>query len=441
MKLEKTDDKNKVILYFDISSERFEEGLKHSYDKNKGKLSVQGFRKGKAPRKILEMQYGKEVFYEDALDFVLDEAYAVAVSEAGIKVVSRPEIDIEEISTESGVKVKAEVYTKPEITISDYKGITYKKGETKVTDAEVKQVIEREREKNARVINVERKVKNGDIAVIDFLGMIDGIAFPGGEGENYELNIGSNTFIDTFEDQIIGHKAGDEIDVNVTFPEGYQAEELAGKPAVFKVTVKEVKEKELPELNDEFAQDVSEFDTLAEYKDSIKKNIKQNKEDEAARNKENQIMEALIAKVIDDIPDVMFENQAVNLLRNFEQELRFKGLTLENYMQYTGQTPDTMYSTYRAVAENNVKGRLALEFIADSEGFEATDEEVDKEINDMAIAYKMELDTIKSTLRDEDKEQIKEDIKVKKALDFAVNSAIEAKKSKKTDTKEEKTEE
>ena len=438
MKLEKTDDKNKVILYFDISPERFEEGLKHSYNKNKGKLSVQGFRKGKAPRKIIEMHYGKEVFYEDALDFVLDDAYADAIDEAGIKVVSRPEVDIEVISAESGVKVKAEVYTKPEIAISDYKGITYKKGETKVTEAEIKQIMEREREKNARVITVERKAKKGDIAVVDFLGMIDGIPFPGGEGENYELNLGSKTFIDTFEDQIIGHKAGDEFDVNVTFPEEYQAEELAGRPAVFKVTLKEVKEKEMPELNDEFAQDVSEFDTLAEYKDSIKKNIKKSKEDEAAVDKENQIMEALIAKVVDDIPDVMFENQAINLLRNLEQDLKFKGLTLESYMQYTGQTPDTMYSTYRQVAENNVKGRLALEAIAVSEGFEVTAEEVEKEINDMAAAYKMDPDVMKSTLRDDDEEQIKEDIKVKKALDFVLDSAVEDKGSKKTEEKEPK---
>jgi len=442
MKLEKTENKNKVILYFDISPERFEEGLRHSYNKNKGKLSVQGFRKGKAPRKLLEMTYGKEVFYEDAVDFVLDDAYQAAVKEADIKAVSRPDVDIEEIGTEIGVKIKAEVYIKPEITIPDYKAITYKKSDTKVTEADIKQVIEKELEKNARIVPVDRKVKKGDIALIDFLGMLDGVPFPGGEGEDHELTIGSKTFIDTFEDQIIGHKKGDELEVNVTFPEEYHAPDLAGKPVVFKVTIKDVSEKELPELNDEFAQDVSEFETLAEYKDSIKKDLKQKKEDENLKNKENQVMEALIAKVTEDIPEAMFENQTMNLIRNLEQDLKMKGLSLENYMQYTGQTAEMVISTYRGVAENNVKGRLALEYIADNEGISVSDEEVDKEITDIAATYNMEYDKMKDIFREEDITQIKEDVKVRKALDFVMDkAAAEAKKSKKAEENEEKIEE
>jgi trigger factor len=425
MRLEKTDNKNKVVLYFEISPERFEEGLKHSYNKNKNKLSVQGFRKGKAPRKLLEMSYGKEVFYEDAVDFILDDAYAAAVKEADINVVSRPDVDIEDISTETGVKVKAEVYTKPEITISDYKGITYKKSETEVMESEINQVLESELEKNARIVSVDREVKDGDIAVIDFLGMMDGVPFPGGEDTDFEITIGSKTFIDTFEEQIIGHKVGDKFDVNVAFPEGYQAEELSGKPAVFEVTVKEVKEKELPELNDEFAQDVSEFESLSEYKNSIEKSLKERKEGNAKRNKENEIMETLIAKVVDEIPGVMFDNQAMHLIRDFEMNLSQKGLSLEQYMQYTGQTPEALFSAYRATAENNVKGRLALEAIAVSEGFDVTDEDLENEIKSIAEAYKMEADKIKETLREEDLKQIREDIKVKRALDFIVDSAVE----------------
>jgi len=440
MRLEKTDDKNKVALYFDISPERFEEGLKHSYNKNKGQISVQGFRKGKAPRKLLEMQFGKEIFFEDAVDFVLDPAYQAAVKESGIKAVSRPEVDILEIGTDIGVKIKAEVYTKPEITISDYKGITYKKLDTKVAESEIKQVMEKELEKNARVVSVEREVKNGDIALIDFLGTLDGVPFPGGKGEDYELNIGSKTFIDNFEDQIIGHKAGDELDVNVTFPEEYHAEELAGKPVVFKVTIKEVSEKQLPELNDEFAQDVSEFETLAEYKDSIKKDLKQKKEDEQTRDKENQVMEKLIEKVTDDIPEAMFENQTMNLIRDFELNLQRQGLSLENYMQYTGQTAEMMIGTYRGMAEKNVKGRLALESIADGEGFTAADEDAEKEIADIAATYNMEVDKIRSTFRDEDFEQVKSDLKVKKALDFVMNAAVAEKKGKKAESGDEASE-
>ena len=434
-------EKNKVKLTFSVDAARFEEGMQYSYNKNKSNIAVQGFRKGKAPRKLIEAQYGKAVFYDDAINFVMPEAYETAVKENNLDVVSRPEIDVTAID-ENGVSFTAEVYTKPEVKLGDYKGLKYTKMDEEPTDEEIDAELKKEQEKNARIVTVtDRPVQNGDIATIDFKGFMDGEAFEGGEGKDFDLEIGSHSFIDTFEDQLVGKVAGDDVDVQVTFPEQYQAEELAGKPALFKVKIHEVKAKELPELDDEFAQDVSEFDTLAEYKEDVKKKLTERKEADAHRTKEDEA----IAKIIDDakmdIPEAMIDNQVNSMINDFANNMMQQGLSMEQYMQFTGMTMDKFKEQVRPDAVKRIQSSLVLEQIAKDENLEVTDADVEAEVEKMAAAYGMEVDKIKDYIQDAEKESMKKDIAIEKAVSFIMDNVKErakrtTKKAAADDTKE-----
>lgn len=418
---------NKVKITFEISPEKFEEGVQEAYKKNRGKINIPGFRKGKAPRKIIEMNFGKEVFYEDGVNIVLPEAYDSAVKELNLDTVSRPEIDIEEISAENGVVLTAEVFVKPEVSIEteDYKGVQYEIAEAIIEDSEIEAEINKVREQNARIVPVtDRPVQDGDMVTLDFEGFIDGVPFEGGKGENYELTIGSKTFIDTFEEQLIGLNIDEEKDVNVKFPEEYGKEELNGKPALFKVKINGIKFKELPEIDDDLAQDVSEFDTLEEYKNSIKEKLLSAKEEELKNKKENDIVKAVTERAKMDVPPVMIENQIDNMINDFSNQLRMQGLPLETYLQYVGQDMDSLREAYRANAENQVKSRLVLEAIAKKEGFAVTEEDIDAEISRLAESYQMEKERLVNILRPEDKEGLEKDVAVKKALDYIVENAV-----------------
>ena len=411
---------NKVKITFIIENDKFEEGINQAYKRNRGKINIPGFRKGKAPRKIIELNFGKDIFFEDAINIVLPEIYEATVSELKLDVVSRPEIDIAEISEEEGVTITAEVYTKPEIEIPAdvYKNAEYTPVESVVTDEEINGEFDKAREQNSRMVSVERPVEDGDIVTIDFEGFIDGEAFPGGKGENYELTIGSGSFIDNFEQQLIGTKLADDLEVNVSFPAEYHAEELAGKPAMFKVEIKDIRKKEMPELDDEFAQEVSEFDTLEEYKNSIKEKLSEAKLEDAERKKEDDIISYIISKIEMDIPEVMIENQVEQMVNDFANQIRMQGLPLETYLQYVGQDMDSLRAAYAEGAEKQVKGRLVLEAVAKAEDFAITDEERDVEIARISESYGMEVDRLKEILRQEDKEGLDTDLKVKKAVDF-----------------------
>jgi len=418
-------DVNKIKLTFSVSAERFEEGMKYSYNKNKKRINVQGFRRGKAPRKIIELQYGKAVFYDDAFNFVLPEAYENAVKENNLDVVSRPKIDVENISDDDGVTFVAEVFVKPDVKIEDYKGISYKNIDVNVEDSEVETEINEAREKNARIMSVsDRPIQNGDIAVIDFEGFTDGVAFEGGNGKDYELEIGSHSFIDNFEEQLIGKNVGDDLEINVTFPENYHVSELSGKPALFKVEVKDIKFKELPEVDDDFAQDVSEFDTLDEYKKDIMAKILKRKQKEADDKKQEEVLNALIKKAEMDVPQVMIENEIDSKIRDFENGISRQGLSLEMYLKYMGQSIENMREAYRIVSEQQVKGRLVLEAVAEKENFEISDEEIDEEVKRISEQYGMELEKLQSVLKDSERENLAQDLKVQKALKFVMDNAV-----------------
>ena len=420
-------DVNKIKITFSVSADRFEEGMKYSYNKNKNRINVQGFRKGKAPRKIIEIQYGKAIFYDDAFNFVLPEAYEAAVKEHNLDVVSKPEIDVDEISDTEGVTFTAEVYVKPEVKIDDYKGLSFTKEGVKVDDEDVNSQIDAVRTKNASILSIsDRPIQNGDIAVIDFEGFSEGVAFEGGKGEDYELEIGSHSFIDNFEEQLIGKNIGDDVEVNVTFPEEYHQKTLAGKPALFKVEIKDIKFRELPELDDDFAQDVSEFDTLDEYKKDIMAKLLVRKQKEADDKKQEELLDALVKKAEMDVPQVMIENEIDNKIREFEAGISRQGLSLEMYLQYMGQSIENMREAYRIVSERQVKSRLVLEAIAEKENFEISDEEIDEEIKRVASAYGMEVDKLKKSMRDSDREALSKDVKVQKALKLVVDSAVES---------------
>ncbi len=418
-------DVNKLKITFSVSAERFEEGMQYSYNKNKKRINVQGFRKGKAPRKIIELQYGKAVFYDDAFNFVLPEAYDAAVKENNLEVVSRPDVDVEEISDTEGVTFTAEVYIKPEVKIDDYKGLNYTKKEVKVDDEEINGEIDKIREKNARIMSIsDRPIQSGDIAVIDFEGFVDGAAFDGGKGEDYELEIGSHSFIDNFEDQLIGKNVGDDVDVNVTFPEEYHQKDLAGKPALFKVEIKDIKFKELPEVNDEFAQDVSEFDTLDEYKKDIVAKLLVQKQKDADNAKEEELISALVKKAEMNVPQVMIENEIDNKINEFQSGISRQGLSLDMYLKYMGQSIENMREAYRIVSEQQVKSRLALEAVAKKENFVISEEEIEAEINRIAKAYGMEVEKLKEVLRDSDRKNLVKDLEVQKALKLIVDNAV-----------------
>ena len=425
LKVEKLE-KNMAKLTIEVAAEEFDKAVEAAYQKNKSKFSVPGFRKGKVSRAVIEKMYGKAVFYEEAANSIIPDAYEKASAECGESIVSIPSINVVQIEAGKPFIFEAEVALKPEVTLGTYKGVAVDKIDVTVADEEVEADLAQQLENNARTVAVEgRAVASGDIAVIDFEGFVDGVAFEGGKGENYSLTIGSNTFIPGFEDQLIGKNAGEECDVNVTFPEEYQAEELAGKPAVFKVTVKEIKEKQLPELNDEFAAEVSEFDTLEEYKADIKAKLTEQKETEAKNAKEDAVIEAIIAEAQMEIPEAMLETQQRNMVDDFAQRLQMQGLSMEQYFQFTGLTFEKMMEQVKPQAEQRIKSRLVLEAIVAAENLTATEEDYEAEIASMATMYQMEADKVKEIMGENGKKQIMEDLAVKKAAELVVAEAVE----------------
>ena len=417
-------EKNMAKLTIEVSAAEFEKALEDAFLKNKNKISVPGFRKGKVPRQMVEKMYGPEIFYEDAANALIPDAYSKALDECEEDIVSSPEIDVTQIEKGKSFIFTAKVALKPEVKLGKYKGVKVEAAEVTVTDEEVDAKIEKERENNARTIEVtDRPVKDGDMTVLDFEGFVDGVAFDGGKGENYPLTIGSGAFIPGFEEQLVGAEIGKEVEVNVTFPEDYQAEELKGKAAVFKCTIKEIKEKELPALDDEFASEVSEFDTLEEYKKDVKETLTIEKEKAAREAKEAAVIDAIIADSDMDIPETMVTTQQKQMIDEFAQRMQMQGLSMEQYFQFTGATLDKMMEQVKPQAETRIKSRLVLEAVAAKEGIEATEEDYEEEIKTMAEVYQMEPDKIKEMLPEKSVKGIKEDIAVKKAAEFVVNNA------------------
>ncbi len=419
---------NMAKLTIEASAEDFEKALDTAYQKNKGKIALPGFRKGKAPRAMIEKMYGKEVFYEDAANALIPSAYAKAVDECEEEIVSQPTIDVVQAEAGKPFIFTAEVALKPEVTLGKYKGVEVEAIDVTVTDEDVNAAIDRERENNARTVTVEdRAVKEKDVVTLDFEGFVDGVAFEGGKGENYPLTIGSKTFIPGFEEQLVGAELNKEVEVNVTFPEDYQAEELAGKAAVFKCTVKEIKEKQFPELDDEFASEVSEFETLAEYKEDVKKNLTEKKEADAKNEKEQKVIEAIIADAKMDIPEAMVVSQQRQMAEDFAQRLQMQGLSIEQYFQFTGLTGETFLAQMKPQAENRIKTRLVLEAVAAAENMVVSDEEYKDELKKMAEAYQMEVEKIEEMIGSYEEKGIKSDISIRKAVDFVVAEAKEKK--------------
>lgn len=421
-------EKNMAKLTIEVPAEELDKAIQSAYQKNKGKISVPGFRKGKVPRQLIEKMYGKEVFYEDAANELLPTAYEQAVEECTEEIVSSPKIEVTQIEAGKPFIFTAEVALKPEVKLGKYKGVKVEKQDATVTDEEITAELEKERESNARTIEVtDRAVKDGDIATIDFEGFVDGVAFEGGKGENYPLTIGSGSFIPGFEEQLIGKNKDEEVEVNVTFPEDYHAEDLKGKAALFKVTIKEIKEKEIPELDDEFASEVSEFDTLDEYKADIKAKLTEKKEKDAKNAKEEAVIDAIIADAAMEIPEAMLETQQRQIVQDFAQRLQMQGLSLEQYFQFTGLDAEKMLEQVKPQAERKIKSRLVLEAIVAAENIQASDEDYEEELKRMGEVYNMEVDKVKEMLGDNEKAigQIKEDLAITKAVEFVVKEAKE----------------
>ena len=420
-------EKNMAKLTVEVPAEDVEKAIQGAYQKTKKSINIPGFRKGKAPRQLIEKMYGKEVFYSDAVDAMLPKAYSDAVEECGEEIVSYPKIDVVQIESGKPFIFTAEVAVKPAVTLGEYKGIQVEKAPIEVTDEEIEAQVNKEREANSRTVTVEdRAVQKGDIATIDFEGFVDGVAFDGGKGENYDLEIGSNTFIPGFEDQLVGAEIGKELDVNVTFPEEYGAKELAGKEAVFKCTVHGIKVKELPEADDEFAQEVSEFDTLDEYKADIKAKLLKDKEDEAKRAKEDAVIGKIVENATMDIPDAMVEYQTQQMLDDFGRRMQSQGLSLEQYFQFTGMTEADYKEQMKPRALQNIQSRLVLEAVAEAEKLEATEEDLEKEYAKMAEQYKLDVDKVKEIFGEYQKEELKKDIVIQKAAELVTEAAVEA---------------
>lgn len=419
-------EKNMAKLTIEASAEELGKAIESAYQKQKNKISIPGFRKGKVPRKMIEQMYGKGVFYEDAANELIPEAYAKALEECEEEIVSQPSIEVTQIEEGKPFIFTATVALKPEVSLGKYKGIQIEKISTEVTDEEIDAEINKERESNAREITVEdRAVKDGDMTILDFEGFVDGVAFAGGKGENYPLTIGSGAFIPGFEEQLVGAELNKEIEVNVTFPEDYKAEELKGKAAVFKCTVKEIKEKELPELDDEFASEVSEFETMAEYREDVKKKLTEKKETEARDKKEEAVIEAIIADAKMEIPDAMLETQQRQMVEDFAQRLSMQGLTLEQYYQFTGLDHDKMLEQVKPTALKRIQSRLVLEAVAEAENMTTDDADYDKEVTRLAEIYQMEEDKVREMLGEREKKELMRDVVVKKAVDFVVEKAKE----------------
>jgi trigger factor len=419
-------EKSMAKLTIEVSAEEFETALDKAYKKNKNKISLPGFRKGKAPRAMIEKMYGTGVFYEDAANDLIPGAYESAAKESELEIVAQPSIDVTQIEKGKPFIFTATVAVKPEVTLGDYKGIEVEKKTAEVTDEELQAEIDKVRESNSRMITVEdRAVQDGDITTIDFEGFVDGEPFEGGKGENYPLTIGSHSFIDNFEEQLIGKNIGEETEVNVTFPEQYQAEELQGKPAVFKVTIKEIKVKELPEIDDDFAQDVSEFDTVDEYKEDLKKKLLENKEAALKREKEEDVVGKIIENATMEIPDPMVDTQVRQMVQEFSQRIQSQGLSLQQYMQFTGMTPESLTNELQPQALKRIQSRLVLEAVVAAENIETSDEDLEKELEKMAEMYQMEADKLKELVGEEEKKQIALDLAVQKAVELVVDAAVE----------------
>lgn len=425
-------EKNMAKLTIEVSAEEVEKAIQASYMKQKGKISLPGFRKGKVPRHMIEKMYGAEIFYEDAANTLISKEYPIAAEESEIEIVSRPSIDIVHLEKGTPFVFTAEVAVKPEVTLGKYKGIQVTKADAVVTEEEIMAEVLKERENNARTITIEdRPIADKDTAVIDYEGFVDGVPFEGGKGENHSLVIGSHSFIDTFEEQLIGRSTGEEITISVTFPEEYHAKELAGKPATFQVKINEIKGKELPELDDEFAQDVSEFDTLDEYKNSIKLKLDEAKQKEIKRAKEDEAITKIIEKSQMEIPDAMLETQIANMIDNFAQRISQQGLSMEQYMKFSGMTKEKMEEQTKPDALKRIQTSLVLEKIAIEENILVSDEEVEAEIKKMSETYGMEADQLKEYMSDKEKESMKKDLAVQKAVDLIMDNVKEKAKSKK----------
>lgn len=419
-------EKNMAKLTIEVSAEDLDKAMQNAYLKAKGKISIPGFRKGKAPRKMIEQMYGKGIFLEDAANALIPEHYSKALEECDLEIVSQPDINVTQMEPGKALIFTAEVAVKPEVTLGEYKGVEVPKAEITVTDEEVDAEVKKEQEKNSRTVTVEdRAAAKDDIVTIDFEGFTDGVAFEGGKGSDYPLTLGSNTFIPGFEDQLIGANTGDHVEVKVTFPEEYQAKELAGKEAVFQCDIKKIEAKELPELDDDFAKDVSEFDTLAEYKESVKKTLTEKKEKDAATEKENAAIDKVIENAQMDIPELMIQSQARQMMDDFGRRMQSQGLSMDQYFQFTGMTAEKMLEDMKPQALKRIQTRLVLEKVAEVENIQPSEEEVEEEIAKMAEAYKMEADKIKELLGDVELEQMKKDMAVQKAVTVIAEAAKE----------------
>lgn len=417
-------EKNMAKLTIEVPAEEFDAAIKNAYNKNKNKFSIPGFRKGKAPLAMLEKMYGAGIFYEDAANEVIDASYPKAAEESKEEIVSTPEIKVTQIEKGKAFIYEATVALKPEVTLGEYKGVEVKKAEAVVTDEDVENELTAARKKNGRLIDVEDgTIEDGDNTIIDFTGYIDDKTFDGGAGTDYPLVIGSHSFIEGFEDQIIGKKKGETCDVNVTFPAEYHADELAGKPAKFVVTIKEVKRNELPELNDEFASEVSDFDTLDEYKADIRKKLQEKKEQDAKVENENNVIEKVVENAQMELPQPMVDTQAREMVENYARRLQSQGLNINDYMKYTGMTPEKLMEQMRPEAEKRIKTRLVLEKVVEVENVEVSDEKLDEQINEIAASYKLEGAKLKEMMGEREKEQIREDLKVQAAIDLLVEQA------------------
>ena len=423
-------EKNMAKLTIEVSAEDLDKAMEKAYQKQKSRISLPGFRKGKAPRKMIESMYGKGVFMEDAVNSLVPQEYTKALGECDLEIVSQPEINVTQMEPGKALIFTADVAVKPEVTLGDYKGVEVPKSEIAVTDEEVDAEVKKEQDKNARTVAVEdRAAANGDITTIDFEGFVDGVAFEGGKGTDYALTLGSGTFIPGFEDQLVGANTGDHVEVKVTFPEEYQAKELAGKEAVFQCDVKKIETKEVPELDDEFAKDVSEFDTLAEYKEDVKKKLTEKKEKEARTAKENAAVDKAIENAQMDIPELMTKTECRQMMDDFSRRMQQQGLSMEQYFQFTGQSMDKMMEDLTPQALKRIQTRLVLEKVAEAENIQPSEEEITEEIQKMADAYKMEADKIREAIGESGLEQMKKDMAVQKAVTVIADAAVEVEKA------------
>ena len=416
-------EKSMAKITVEVDAADFEKAIKKAYDKDKNRFNIPGFRKGHAPLSMIEKMFGEQVFYEDALNVVLDETYPDAAKESQLDIVSRPEIGVDQIGKGKNLIYTATVAVKPEVKLGEYKGVTVEKADTTITAEEIEKRLDREREKNARTVEVEREIKKDDIAKIDFTGYVDDKEFEGGKGEDYDLTIGSGTFIPGFEDQLIGHKAGEEVDVNVTFPEEYGAKELAGKPALFKVTVKSVKEKQIPEADDEFASEVSEFDTLDEYKKDLEKQLKEEKEKQATTANENAVVAKVVENAEVELPEPMIESQLDNMYYDYAMRLQQQGIPMDQYLKITGLTADKIREQMKPSAEKNLKNSLVIEAVMNKENVTVSDERLEEEFKKVADQYKMKYEDLMKSVSDKEKEDMRRQVAFRETVDLLVSEA------------------